>query len=348
METPRPAATVPSVAVVIPCRNEARFIGPALASILDSAYPRERLEVIIVDGMSTDGTRAILEDAARRHACVRVLDNPRMTAPYAMNLGIKAAQGEYIVRIDAHAEYPRDYIPSCVNLLQAHPHSGNAGGRAMPLTDAECPWARAVAFVTTHRFGVGGSAFRTSWTPGFVDTVPLGTFRRTVFDQVGLYDERLTRNQDHEFNARLRRAGYTIAFDPRIRINYRNQPSLRGLVRQGFFTSMWNLYTLRLHPYTWKWRRFIPMCFVSYLAFLVAAAAARTPWAEVAALPLGLYAVLVAAISLGSGGPALGRLRVATTFVFYHLSYGAGSFFGLANLLSGRWRCYLGRPLCSL
>lgn len=338
-------ATDPFVAVVIPCRNEAPFIRPVIDSLLLSSHPRDRLEVIIVDGMSTDGTRAILAEAAREHAFIRVLDNPHLITPVAMNLGIKSARGEIIVRLDAHAEYPRDYIPRCIRLLRSSPKVGNAGGRIVPLPNGESPWASAVSFVTAHRFGVGGASFRTSSRPGLVDTVPFGTFSRAVLSEVGMYDERLTRNQDHELNARIRKAGYTIAFDPSIHIHYRNQPSLKGLARQAFFTSMWNVYTLCLHPYTWKWRRFVPVCFVVYLALLVLAASARARGTQAAALPLGLYAVLVAIFSLGSGGAAGGRLRVATTFVSYHLCYGAGSLFGVANVLTGRWRDYLGRPL---
>jgi glycosyltransferase involved in cell wall biosynthesis len=342
--TPVSAAPMadPSVAVVIPCRNEAPFIRPVIDALLSSSYPREKLEVIFVDGMSTDGTRAILADAARRHALIRVLDNPQLTTPVAMNLGIKAARAEVIVRMDAHAEYAPDYILRCVRLLlKSGPRAGNAGGRSIPLPEGDGPWARAVAFVLAHRFGTGGTACRTSPHPGEVDTVPFGTFSRAVLDEVGLYDERLTRNQDIELNARLQKAGYAIVYDPSIHIGYRR----KGLVRQAFFTGMWNIYTLSLHSYTWIWRHFVPMCFVAYLAVLAAAASLHAPWTGVAALPLGLYAVLVASFSLGSRGAAGGRLRVAATFVSYHLSYGVGSLFGIANLLTGRWRSYLGQPL---
>ena len=348
MTTPSAAATRdPFVAVVIPCRNEAPYIRPVIDALLSSLHPRDRLEVIIVDGMSTDGTRAILADAAREHPFIRVLDNPQFTTPVAMNLGIKAARGEIIVRMDAHAEYPRDYIPSCVRLLRSGSKVGNAGGRIVPLPNGGGAWARAVAFVTAHRFGVGGAAFRTGTHPGPVDTVPYGTFSRAALDEVGLYDERLTRNQDNELNARLRKAGYTIAFDPSIHIHYRNQATLKGLVRQAFFTGMWNVYTLSLHPYTWKWRRFVPACFVAYLTVLaaVASASGRADGTAAAALPLGVYGVLVAVFSIASGGTSGGRYRVAATFVSYHLSYGVGTCFGIGNLLTGRWRGYLGRPL---
>jgi hypothetical protein len=166
-----------------------------------------------------------------------------------------------------------------------------------------------------------------------------------VFDSVGLFDERLTRNQDNELNARLQKAGYAIVFDPSIQISYRNQASLKGLVRQAFFTGIWNVYTLFLYPYTWKWRRFVPMCFVAYLAVLAAAMPLRMYETAVAALPLGVYALLVGFFSFAGGGRSGGRVRVSATFASYHLSYGIGTLVGIANLLTGRWRADLGRPL---
>ena len=339
-------ASDPLVTAVIPCRNEAPFIRRVIESILSSSYPRAKLEVVFVDGMSTDGTRALLDAAAREHSFIRVLDNPRCTTPVALNLGIQAARGEIIVRMDAHAEYPPDYIPCCVRLLlSSGPNAGNAGGRSVTVPNGETPWARAVAFVTSHRFGVGNSAFRTSSRPGLVDTVALGTFPRAVLEAVGSFDARLTRNQDNELNARLQKAGYSIVFDPSIMVYYRNQPNLKGLVRQAFFTGMWNVYTLSLHPYTWKWRRFIPACFVGYLAILAGAAWAHAHGTPAAGLPLALYAVLVAVFSLGSGEPAGGPFPVAATFVSYHLSYGVGTLCGVSNVLTGRWRDDLGRPL---
>ena len=339
------ASSHPFVTVVIPCRNETLHLRPLLDSILSSTYPRERLEFIFVDGMSVDGTRKALEQASGDHPFIRVLDNPRIITPAALNLGIKAARGDIIVRMDAHAEFPRDYISRCVQLLQSHPRIGSAGGRSVHLPNGGGPWARAVAFATAHRFGVGNVAYLTSLRPGLVDTVAYGTFRRAVLEEVGLFDERLTRNQDNELHARLQQADYGIAFDPDIVSYYRNQPSLTGLVRQGFFTGMWNVYTLYLHPYTWKLRRFIPMAFIAYLAFLAAAAFVGGRWAAAAAVPLGLYAALVAGFSLTSGGTPAGRLRVAATFVCYHLSYGVGPFVGLFNVATGRWHSHLGRPL---
>ena len=337
------APGLPLVTVIVPCRNEARFIEPLLRCLLASSYPRERLEAIFVDAMSTDGTREALTKAARSHPFIRVLDNPRLVAPSGLNLAIKAARGEVIVRMDAHAEYPEDYIARCVRLLESHPRIGSAGGRSVNLPGADGPWARAAAFVTAHRFGVGNVAYVTSLKRGWVDTVAYGCFRRDVLRRVGLYDERLTRNQDNELHARLKKADYLIAFDPDIVSYHRNRGTLGGLMRQGFATGVWNVYTLCLAPYTWKPRRFVPAAFVAYLGALAAAAALREPWTRAAASPLLAYAALVAACSAGARDS--GRLRAAATFVCYHASYGAGPFVGLWRVLSGRWREELGRPL---
>jgi succinoglycan biosynthesis protein ExoA len=329
---------LPLVTVLVPCRNEARHIRRCLDCLLKSSYPRESLELIVIDGMSTDGTREILERASRDEPFIRVLDNPRKIAPAALNIGLRNSRGALIVRVDAHSEVAPDYIPRCLALLKTT-RAGNAGGRVVNVPNGDGPWARPVAFVTAHRFGVGNSAWRTSEQPGFVDTVPGGAFPRDVLDRVGWFDERLTRAQDHELNARIRKSGYRIAFDPRIRIRYYNQGTLYGLLRQGFYAGMWNVYTLVLHPYTWRWRRFIPGLFVSYLILI----ATTRPHAA-AVLPALLYAGLVGAFAW-AGRRRGGAHRVAATFASYHVCYGVGTLLGIANMMTGRWRGYLGRPL---
>ena len=335
----------PSVTVIVPCRNEAGHLEEMLESLLSNDYPRERLEVVFVDGMSDDGTRELLERAAREHPFIRVLDNPRRTVPCAMNEGIRRTRGEVIVRLDAHSRYPRDYVSRCVRLLLST-GAACAGGRVLTMPNGEGPWARAVAAVTSHVVGVGDSRFRTSRRAGYVDTVPLGTFRREVFERVGLFDERLTRNQDNELTARIRRAGYKIAFDPSIHLVYWNQKSLKGLVHQGFHTGKWNVYTLWLYPYTWKASRFVPAAFVLYLAVLaLVVPEGRPALTSAAAAPLALYGALVASIAAARGSAGGGALRVAATVIAYHVSYGVGTHLGVANLLTGRWRAQLGRPL---
>lgn len=334
----------PFVSVIVPCRNEAKHIGSVLRSVLESDHPREKLEVMFVDGMSVDGTREILERAARDYPFIRVLDNPRITTPVAMNIGIKSSRGDFIVRMDAHSHFPKDYIRRCVELLQTT-GAGCAGGFSFTLPNGDDPWARAVAAATMHPLVVGNSLYRISRTPGFVDTVPFGAFPRAVLEKVGLFDERLTRNQDNELAARIRKSGYKIAFDPAIRLRYWDQATLRGLARQGFHTGMWNVYTIALHPYTWKARYFIPGAFALYLLLVAVCAAVRLRGLELALAPLLVYGALVGVVSLTRGNSGGGSLRVATTVISYHLAYGIGTLVGGANLLTGRWRAHLGRPI---
>lgn len=333
----------PKVSVIIPCRNEGTHIAACLDSVFGFDFPEESFEVLVIDGMSTDSTREIL----RRYCCARhpikLLDNPGEIVPTAMNIGIKNARGNYIVRLDAHSEYPKSYVKDCLALLE-RTQSANAGGRFVVVPNGEGAWALPVSVVTAHRFGVGSGAFRVGSEPGFVDTVPFGAFRKEIFEKVGLFDERLTRNQDNEFNDRLRRAGYKIAFDPAIKIFYKNQATLAGLLHQAYYTGMWNIYTLVLHLYTFKWRRFVPAVFVAYLLSLPAIAP-FAPWGGYYLLPAVLYLVLNLTISLGAEQSVAARARIAATFFSYHLAYGLGTWLGVINVITGRWRDHLGKPL---
>ena len=193
---------VPLVTIVIPCRNEEDWIGPCLDSILQNDYPKDRLDVLVIDGMSNDGTRSALQPFLEQHSSIRLLDNPQKTTPAALNVGIAAAQGEVIMRMDAHYEYPTNYISRLVHWLQES-GADNVGGvlRMEPATDA--PMARAIAVAVTHPFGIGNAYYRLGVSkPRSVDTVPFGCYRREVFERIGNFDEDLLRNQDLEFNLR--------------------------------------------------------------------------------------------------------------------------------------------------
>jgi glycosyltransferase involved in cell wall biosynthesis len=324
-----------AVSVVIPTRNEELHIEECLESVLSQDYPALR-EVLVVDGMSKDRTREIAAAFAAREPRVKVLQNPGIIPPCAVNAGIRAATGEVVVRLDAHSAYPRDYVSRCVRLLEST-GAANAGGVVETVPNGDGPWAMPVARVTSHRFGVGGAAFRTGGAPGFVDTVPFGTFRRSLFDEVGFFDERLVRGEDYEFNGRLRKAGYKIAFDPGIRIRYKNQATLLGLCRQAYHTSMWNVFATRLHPHFFAPRRFVPAAFVAYLAAL--------PFLPGLWPPLGLYAAIAVFVSMDAARPVGENLRTAWTFFAYHACYGAGLWVGLFSLATGRWTRLIGRPL---
>jgi len=211
---------LPAVTVIVPCRNEERFIGPCLKSILNCDYPKESLEILVVDGMSTDGTPGIVQEYARQSRDVRLVANPRQTAPAAMNIGLAHAHGAVIVRMDAHAQYPRDYIRQCVETL-IHTTASNVGGICQTLPSAPTAKARAIAYALSSPVGVGNSYFRIGTSgPRWVDTVPFGCFRKELFDQIGQFDELLRRNQDDEFNLRISRSGGKLLLLPDVVTKY--------------------------------------------------------------------------------------------------------------------------------
>jgi glycosyltransferase involved in cell wall biosynthesis len=328
----------PEVSVVIPVRNEARHIDHCLRSLFAQDFPSERLEVLLVDGMSADGT---LERVARwqtEHSNIRLLPNRKLTAPCAMNIGIRAARGRYIIRLDAHSTYAPDYISNCLLYLDKT-GADNVGG--VMETRGDGFWGTAIALMLSSRFGVGNAAFRVGAADGYTDTVPFGAFRRETFDRYGFYDERLTRNQDYELNYRIRRQGGKIYLTNAIKLTYHSRSSLGALARNAFDNGKWNIITARICPGSMSLRHYIPFLFVLSLLVLPLAALCGGPfflWAL--AVELALY--LLAA--LASAGSALRRLSgltdrpgprllyfMALLFLYplFHICYGCGSLCGL-------------------
>ena len=233
---------LPMVTVIVPCRNEGKWIAPCLASILGNDYPRQRLEVLVVDGMSSDETRAVVERYAADNACIRLLDNAKQITPVALNIGIAAAQGTVVLRMDAHVDYPADYISSLVRLL-VETGADNVGGVCLTRPGSETAMARAIAVGMSHPLGVGNSYFRIgSAEERWVDTVPFGCYHREVFGRIGLFDEELVRNQDDEFNFRLIRSGGRILLSPTVVCRYFTRDSLGKLWRMyyqyGYFKPL--------------------------------------------------------------------------------------------------------------
>lgn len=268
----------PFVTVIIPTRNEGTYVGPCLRSILEGTYPQERMEILVVDGCSEDRTREIVREFAARHTSVRLLENAARVVPHAMNIGIRAAKGEFIVRMDAHATYPADYVAQLLTWKERL-GADNVGGVFVTQPACDSSEARAVAVVLSHWFGVGNAWSRLEGmdTPAEVDTVPFGCYRRNVFDRIGLFDEVFVRNQDDEFNARLKKAGGKIFLVPEIKIQYVARSSLRKLglmlYQYGYFKP---LVALRLgRPATW--RQLVPPVFTVALLGLPFAALA-VPW----------------------------------------------------------------------
>jgi glycosyltransferase involved in cell wall biosynthesis len=326
--------------VIIPVRNERDFLAGCLDSVLANGYPQDRLEILVVDGRSDDGGRAVLDSYASRYGAIRILDNPKRTTPAALNAGIGAARGEIVMRLDAHARLSPGYVAQCVAWMEAS-GADNVGGAMRTVARGSGLLAEAIAAALSHRFGVGNSAFRTAaGEPRWVDTVFGGCYRRAVFERVGLFNERLPRGQDLEFNLRLKRAGGRTLLVPSTRCDYFARSGLRSFLAHNFTNGVWAVrpfFESEIVPV--RPRHLAPLGFV--LALLAAAAAAWWPTAGLTPL-IGL--------SLGYGGAALGAslevswrrrggrfvLALPAVFAGLHLAYGLGSLWGLLGATGER------------
>lgn len=316
------------ISVVVPIRNEARAIEKTLAAILDQRDLPGPMEVLAVDGCSTDGTRRIITALQKHHPSLRLIDNPQQTTPAALNHGIRRARGKYIIRVDARTVIAPDYVKQCVQLLEST-GAANVGGRMLPTGDNYV--SRAVALSTMSHFGIGDSKFHYDAREQQVDTVYLGAFRREIFDQIGLFDEALIRNQDYELNIRIRKADGKILLSPKIISHYTPRSSLKALWKQYFQYGRWRVRTLKKHPDSLRWRQAVPPLFIgafvgSFLLSPLSSLAARLfRWIAGAYLFANLTASL---ISAKRGGwrylPVLPLI-----FATIHFAWGVGFWCGL-------------------
>lgn len=332
---------LPLVSVVVPCWNEAGFIVGFLDAVLHFDYPAERTEILLVDGMSTDGTRDVVQQYARRHPRLRLIDNPGRSKPVALNRGILASTGEIIVRLDVHADYPADYLRRCVEGLLHHPEADNVGGVRHSAPRDQGLLARAIALSTTDVFGAGNSRYRVGTAePRWVDTVFGGCYRREVFDRIGLFDEQLTRAQDREFNQRLRAAGGRILLLPAIECTYYARSDYREFCSWMFEAGYWPFRASRsVGRWIGSWRNVVPLGFV----LACAGGAALSPFSRrVRRLTAAVVSLYAAAALASSAKVAAARrdpgllLVLPVVFATTHVVYGAGSVWGIADRSGGR------------
>lgn len=325
------------VSVIMPIRNEAAFIERSLGAVLAQDYPHDRLEVLVADGMSTDDTRAVVARLAAEHPdiLVVVVDNREGIVPTGFNRALAQSRGTVIVRVDGHTIVAPDYVRQCVAALR-RTGADNVGGRMEAVGDG--PFGKAVAVATSTPFGVGGARFHYSRDEEWVDTVYMGAWPRRVFERLGGFDEEQVRNQDDEFNYRLRKQGGRILLSPAIRSRYFNRSSPRTLWRQYYQYGYWKVRVMQKHPGQMRPRQFAPSVFAAALLVTLAA----SPFSSIAAWGLALtaggYAAANLSASLLTGWRTDLRLipRLAAAFAILHLSYGLGFLAGLAAFRN-RW-----------
>ena len=322
----------PFVSVIMPVRNEAAFISRSLGALLKQTYPKERMEIIVADGMSTDATREAIEQIKiNSEISITIVDNPKRIAPTGLNCALNKAKGDIIVRVDGHCEIEPDYVANCVAHLQANKADGVGG----PIqTIGETSRAKAIAAAMSSTFGVGGSAFRTiDDSEMYVDTVAFPGYTRAIIQKAGRFNEELVRNQDDEYNYRIRKLGGKILLSPDIRSRYYSRSTFKSLWRQYFQYGFWKVRVLQLHPRQMSYRQFVPFVFVASIicATLLSPVSMIVRWGLAFIIGSYLLANLAASfLTAIKTGLNLFPL-LSLSFLILHISYGLGFLVGLIS-----------------
>ena len=320
------------ITVIVPMYNEERYILDCLNAILSQDY-QGSMEVLVIDGGSTDGSRQIVHRVmSESRIPVRLLCNPKRIIPAALNIGLHAARGDIVVRVDAHAVIEKGYVRKCVEYLQSS-GADNVGGLMRPAQN-RTRIGHSIALAMSCPFGVGTGKFHYSEREEFVDTVYLGAFRKSTLLALGGYDETFLRNQDYELNYRIRRAGGKILLTPAIKSHYYTRASLKKLWSQYFQYGFWKMRMLRKHPRSVRVRQLVPPVFVLVLLLSGALSAISSLAAWVFALVVASYLSLSLAFSFSIAARKGWRYLPILPVIFacLHLSWGLGFLYSLARL----------------
>ena len=251
-----------SVDIAIPTFNERKSIKSCLESILSFKTSRQVLiKIYIIDGGSTDKTQEIIKKHFGHIENLTILDNPKKYPASALNKVITEGEGDYLLRLDAHSHYPADYLEKCLE-TSLRTNAANVGGLVETISGSHSPGAMLVQALTTHWFGVGNSGFRIGAKEGPVDTVPFGFFQKSIFKEIGLFDERLIRAQDYELNSRINSSGKVVWLNPEIKISYKNINSIKDFyIKQFLLEAPYNAYMWWISKKTFNFRHSITSFF---------------------------------------------------------------------------------------
>jgi len=332
------------ITVIVPCRNEKDFIHLCLNSILDQDYPKTQLEVLVVDGMSEDGTRQIVEKYAKKHSYIRLLDNRKRITPVAMNTGIENARGDIIMKLDAHTVYEKKYISNCVKYLNDY-KADNVGGVLKAIPRDNTFLAKTIVTAISHPFGVGSSFFRIgSKRPIWVDTVSFGCYRKETLKEIGFYDENLARGQDMELNQRLRKAGGKILLHPDIICNYYPRSEFKPFFRDKLLDGFWAIMPMKFVSHMpVALRHLVPLVFVSSLISLGLLSFISLLFFRLFLFTLVSYFVINFYFSTKIALKEIDWRYIflmPLIFALLHLSYGLGSLCAILRIITSRqfWR----------
>jgi len=344
-DTAEQGARAVRVSILIPCRNEREFIAMCLDSVLANGFPKEELEILVVDGMSEDGTREIVTEYTQRYPFIRLIDNPRRLTPYALNIGIAASRGEIVMRIDAHAVYSAEYVRRCVESLKLY-DADDVGGMRRSIPRDDSLRGKVIVECMSHRFGVGGSRYRyvNLTEPEATDVVPYFCCRKEKLLELGGFNERITRNEDMDFNSRLRRSGGKMLLVPGATCFYYQRTDWTSFLMSAFSDGYWGVFGFAYAGhFPVSPRHLVPLAFVSAVvgAALAGVFVPAARWLLLAILGSYVVANLAASIDIarraGDGRYAFIAPRV---FAAFHSMYGLGALWGCLKLavMPAFWR----------
>lgn len=323
------------ISVICPIYNEEKYIAKCINSILEQDYPKDDLEVLFVDGMSTDNTRQIIKECQKDNPWIRVLDNPERVVPYAMNYGIEAAKGDIIIRIDAHAIFPKKYLSTLVR-YQKDLNADNVGGVMETLPANNSLQARAIATALSSSFGMGNSYFRVGATElRQVDTVPFGCYPKRVFETVGTYDEELTRNQDDELNGRVIKNGGKIYLIPNLVIKYFARDSISKTRKMFYQYGLYKPLVNKKLGSPATIRQFFPLMFVLGLIVGVPLLFIHKLFLYIYISILCIYLIGAVMFAIKDSKDKSEVLILPYIYLNIHISYGWGYLVGMYKIFTG-------------
>ena len=324
------------VLIVIPVRNEEKYVKICLESVLDFTVPEDiEVDIAIIDGLSTDSTATIVKSLSDAHKNIRIVTNDQIFQAPGLNNVIKKSNCNWVMRLDAHAHYPKNYLKLCYETA-VETGSHNCGGVVNTQPGANSYSARLVQALTTHKFGVGNSGFRTGMVEGPADTVPYGFFNKSIFEEIGYFNEKLVRAQDYEYNRRILKNGGKIWFNPKIEITYFNQASLSAfLVKQILKEAPYNVYMWYLAPYTFAYRHAITGVFSLGVIFGLILSFSFPIIHTIFFTVLWLYTLLAILSAIQQAvkyKSSLHLILLAPSFFLFHFLHGLGILGGAIKL----------------
>ncbi len=324
----------PQVSIIIPCRNEEKYIGKCLQSIVDCEYPKDLLNVYVCDGLSTDNTVATIKTMTEKNPFIHLLINEKQTTQFALNLGLNRDESEIKIILSAHAEIYPDYVDQCIAAFRQDPEIVCVGGSMNNISEDEKTLC--ISKAMSSPFGIGDAHFRTGLFEGYADTVPFGAYKKVVFETIGYFDEELVRNQDDEFNFRIKKHGFRIFLSRNIKSKYYVRASFRMLFRQYYQYGYWKAYVNKKHQTLFSVRQIIPFLFV--MGLLVGFGLfTKNILQEFYIACLFLYAALSFYFSAKLAQSIHEFFKISLSFFILHFSYGWGYLVGLiAFVILGR------------